>query len=460
MSPASILPIALGLAMDAFSVSIACGIGLRKLHLKHALIIGGAFGFFQGIMPLLGWWLGQWAAPLLSALDYWLAGGLLVCIGAHMIIEAQELEEAEQSDRLNPKVLLMLAVATSIDAFAVGLSLSMLKTAIVMPALIIGAVTFVMSSAGTYIGEFFGHIFEKKLEIAGGMLLIGMGFKVCFDGLIEHKDLLMDNPTVWFAFGLTLFAGLCTGIGSALAFFSKRTNKSFLSISLGFSAGVMIYVSMIEIFFKAKDALCAEMGERAGYWITVISFFGGMLLTALIDKLVPSFENPHEPHTVEDMSEEARLAHAGRLLRMGLFSALAIAIHNFPEGLATFVGALKDPALGLSIAVAIAIHNIPEGIAVSVPIYYATGSRRKAFGLSFVSGLAEPLGALVGYTVLAPFMTDSVFGILFAGVAGIMVFISLDELLPTAREYGEHHLAIYGMVVGMAVMAVSLLLFV
>lgn len=187
-----------------------------------------------------------------------------------------------------------------------------------------------------------------------------------------------------------------------------------------------------------------------------------MFITALIDKMVPSFENPHEPHVIEDMSKEARdrMAHSGKLLRMGVFSALAIAIHNFPEGLATFVGALKDPALGLSIAVAIAIHNIPEGIAVSVPIYYATGSRRKAFGLSFASGLAEPLGALLGYTILAQFMSDTLFGILFASVAGIMVFISLDELLPTAREYGEHHLSIYGLVAGMAVMAVSLLMFI
>jgi ZIP family zinc transporter len=163
---------------------------------------------------------------------------------------------------------------------------------------------------------------------------------------------------------------------------------------------------------------------------------------------------------VEEMDEEAKKVHKNKkLMKMGMFTALAIAIHNFPEGMATFVAALKDPTLGLSIAVAIAIHNIPEGIAVSVPIYYATGSKKKAFGLSFASGLAEPIGALVGFTILAPFMNDTVFGILFAGVAGIMVFISLDELLPTAREYGEHHLAIYGLVAGMAVMAVSLLMF-
>lgn len=148
-----------------------------------------------------------------------------------------------------------------------------------------------------------------------------------------------------------------------------------------------------------------------------------------------------------------------RLMRMGIFTALAIAIHNFPEGLATFVSALQEPKVAIPIVVAIAIHNIPEGIAVSVPIYQATGSRQKAFYYSFLSGLAEPLGALLGWLVLCPVMSASVFGILFAGVAGIMVFISFDELLPAAREYGEHHLSLYGLISGMVVMAISLLLF-
>jgi ZIP family zinc transporter len=162
---------------------------------------------------------------------------------------------------------------------------------------------------------------------------------------------------------------------------------------------------------------------------------------------------------VEDVNPEA-LQKNKKLMRMGLFTALAIAIHNFPEGLATFTSAITDPSLGIAIAVAIAIHNIPEGIAVSVPIYYATGNKKKAFWYSFSSGLAEPVGAIVGYLILLPFMGPQVFGILFAGVAGIMVFISLDELLPSAREYGEHHLSIYGLIAGMAVMAVSLLMFV
>jgi ZIP family zinc transporter len=267
----------------------------------------------------------------------------------------------------------------------------------------------------------------------------------------------MNN--ILLAFALTLFAGLSTGIGSAIAFFAKKTNTKFLSISLGFSAGVMIYVSMVEIFYKAKDTLTAELGVKAGSWITVVSFFGGMLFIALIDKVIPSGENPHDMYKVEDIESAAKPSNA-KLLRMGLFTALAVGIHNFPEGLATFISALQQPSIAIPIAVAIAIHNIPEGIAVSVPVYYATGNRKKAFLYSFLSGLSEPVGALVGYLILMPFINDMVFGIIFAAVAGIMVFISLDELLPSAREYGEHHLSIYGLVAGMAVMAVSLLLFI
>lgn len=276
-----------------------------------------------------------------------------------------------------------------------------------------------------------------------------------------------SSTSVLMAFGLTLFAGLSTGIGSALAFFARKTNKDFLSIALGFSAGVMIYVSFVEIFVKAKDALVGVYGPSKGYLFTTLGFFGGIIVIAMIDKLVPSFENPHELHDVDDMgkgedgltSPQDKDAMDKSLLRMGLFSALAIGIHNFPEGLATFASALQDPALGLSIAIAIAIHNIPEGIAVSVPIFYATGDRKKAFMWSFISGLSEPVGALIGYVVLRSVFNDVVFGLLFAGVAGIMVFISLDELLPSAQKYGRHHLCIYGLFAGMAVMAASLLLF-
>lgn len=266
----------------------------------------------------------------------------------------------------------------------------------------------------------------------------------------------MFETNVLIALGLTLFAGLSTGIGSALAFFTKTTNTKFLAVSLGFSAGVMIYVSLVEIFFKARAVLVEEYGDKPGYWITVLSFFAGIFFIGIIDKLVPSSKNPHEIRKVEDVSDEARKKR--KLMRLGVFSAIAIGIHNFPEGLATFMAALTDLSLGIPIAIAIAIHNIPEGIAVSVPIYYATGSKKKAFLYSFLSGLAEPVGALIGYLILMPFMTNTLFGVVFASTAGIMIFISLDELLPAAREYGEHHLSIYGLICGMIVMALSLLL--
>ncbi len=262
------------------------------------------------------------------------------------------------------------------------------------------------------------------------------------------------------AFGLTLFAGLATGIGSLLAFFTSHTNTKFLSVTLGFSAGVMIYVSMVEIFVKAKVALVEAMGVVPGNWLTVGGFFGGMLLIAAIDKFIPKQSNPHELKTVEDMNQPIPANGKPDLLKMGTFTALAIGIHNFPEGIATFTSALQDPALGIAIAVAIAIHNIPEGIAVSVPVYFATGDKKKAFKLSFLSGLSEPIGALVAYLFLMPFLNDIMFGIIFAAVAGIMVFISLDELLPAAKRYDETHLSIYGLIAGMAVMALSLLLFI
>ncbi len=258
---------------------------------------------------------------------------------------------------------------------------------------------------------------------------------------------------------ITLLAGLCTGIGSFISLFTATTNKKFLSLALGFSAGVMIYVSMIDIFPKAKDALISATNAQTGYLLTTFGFFAGIALIALIDRFIPEIKNPHEFQEIDSSHHPSPLQNSSKLLRMGTLSALAIAIHNFPEGMATFLALYKDPSIGIPIAVAIAIHNIPEGISVSVPIYYATGSRMKAFWYSFLSGVSEPIGALVGFFIFLQFMSDIFFGVIFASVAGIMVFISLDQLLPAAREYGEHHLSVYGLISGMGVMALSLILF-
>jgi zinc transporter, ZIP family len=260
----------------------------------------------------------------------------------------------------------------------------------------------------------------------------------------------------WLAFGLTLFAGLCTGIGGLASVVPRRTSGPFLSVSLGFSAGVMLYVSFMEIMPKAITALTEANGPVGGPWAAVMAFFAGILLIGLIDRVVPEPINPHEPGLVHDAAAAVKRR---RMMKTGTVTALAIGIHNFPEGFATFMAGLTDLQVALPVALAIGLHNIPEGVAVAVPIREATGSRRKAVRWSFISGLAEPAGALIGFALLMPFMNGFTLGVTFALVAGIMVFISLDELLPTAREYGKHHLAMYGLVAGMAVMAVSLLLF-
>ncbi len=261
----------------------------------------------------------------------------------------------------------------------------------------------------------------------------------------------------WLAFSLTIIAGLSTSIGSAVVLFTKKFSKRFLAASLGFSAGVMIFISLVELYGDAKESLVQLFGTGKGDLITLISFFGGIAIIAIIDNLVPSGENPHEPGEISLNPDSASVSKE-KMMRLGLMSALAIGIHNFPEGIATFVTAMNNPNMGVSIAVAIGIHNIPEGIAVAIPIYYATRSKGKAFINSTLSGLAEPIGALVGYFLLSFLFHDSFMGIILAGVAGIMVYISLDELLPTAEKYGEHHPAILGVIGGMAVMGASLLL--
>lgn len=250
---------------------------------------------------------------------------------------------------------------------------------------------------------------------------------------------------------LTLLAGLATGIGSVMALFFKQINPNALRLTMGFSAGVMIYVSFTELLGKGI--------EQLGFLGANLAFFGGMVLIALIDFLVP--HNYLAERMPSDGSPGSR-----RLMKAGLLTAIGLMIHNFPEGMAVFAAGLQEPRLGLSLAVAIALHNIPEGIAVSMPIYAATGSRKQAFFYSFLSGIAEPIGALIALVVLLPYLNPQVLGGLLAGVGGLMTFISFDEILPLSyardEESGEQkfaHEAIIGIIAGMFVMALSLALF-
>ena len=256
---------------------------------------------------------------------------------------------------------------------------------------------------------------------------------------------------------LTLVAGAATGVGGVIILFTKKFSSKLLSASLGFSAGVMLFISLTELFPEASSTLGELYGEQKGMLFTILSFFSGIALIAIIDNLIPERENPHEYSSVQQDNESSKL------MRLGIFSIIVIAIHNFPEGIATFIGALNDPQMGGSITFAIAIHNIPEGIAVAIPIYYATKNKGKALLYATLSGFSELIGALLCIAITAIFGVElsgggPVFPLILAAVAGIMIYISLDELLPTAEKYGKHHIAIAGVISGMAIMGISLLI--
>lgn len=268
----------------------------------------------------------------------------------------------------------------------------------------------------------------------------------------------LDLHTFGFALLMTFVAGLSTGIGALMAFMTKADNKRVLSWALGLSAGVMVYISFMELLPESIADLKSFFAEKQGSWYGLLAFFCGIALIALIDWLIPESQNPHETHESE-RGEALTSSDKGHLKRQGFLLALAIGIHNFPEGMATFVSALDGWDIALPIVFAIAIHNIPEGIAISVPIYHATGKRSKAIWFSLLSGLAEPIGALIGGLLLMSVWNPALNGIVLAAVAGIMVYISFDELLPSAHSYGHHHAAIGGVVMGFAIMAISLQIF-
>lgn len=284
-----------------------------------------------------------------------------------------------------------------------------------------------------------------------------------------------SSEQILIAIALTLFAGFSTAVGSVIAFFARRDDLRVLSLGLGFSAGVMIYISFMEILPTALKDFNKYYNSNWAELLGLTCFFGGILLSLIIDKIIPEDVNPHEPRgnydeikicpVVQNLQEIHKAVETGKplkilntkaLKRTGIFTAFAIAIHNFPEGFATFIASLENLTLGIAVATAVAIHNIPEGLAVSLPIYHATGDKKKAFIYSVLSGLAEPLGALFGVLLILPFINNLTLAIAFGVIAGIMVFISFDELLPAAKTYDKAHDSIYGLVAGMAVMALSL----
>lgn len=252
-----------------------------------------------------------------------------------------------------------------------------------------------------------------------------------------------------FAFGICGAAALATVLGSLFVAFSREPNPRLLAFGLAFAGGAMVYVSMIEIVAKSQASFSELYDPRTAYIYTTLAFFAGIAALTLLDNIIP------KPHDMI-LSEKNEIV---RIKRVSLFATLAITAHNFPEGLATFLATLDNPVVGTSLAAAIAIHNIPEGISIAIPVYYATGSRKKAVLATGLSALAEPAGAIIGYVILAPFLGPLIFAIVFGMIAGAMVFLALDELLPTAKRYAKGHETVYGIIGGMGVLATSLILF-
>lgn len=337
----------------------------------------------------------------------------------------------------------------------------------------------------------------------------------------DEIDMSWSSPNIPIAIGVSIGAGLATAIGGALVFFPDFLRRvppnQILGVSLAVSAGVMLYVSFIEIFAKSLDSIsgagCSEDGSGCDFTeggataVTTVCFFAGMFCCVLLEIGVHKLAGGTPGHThahdhgpghssgngesaAADQEAQAQttgtrgdamkvdavtiemgrpgdhpLVHISeaekeRLKRMGLMTAMAIAVHNFPEGLATFLATMEDTSVGASLGVAIAVHNIPEGLCVAMPIYYATGNKWKAFIWSVLSGVSEPIGGICGYAALQPVFTDTVFGVIFSMVGGMMVFIVCHELMPAAqRSMGDVNRTTAWFVLGMIIMATSLVIF-
>ncbi len=266
--------------------------------------------------------------------------------------------------------------------------------------------------------------------------------------------LQISQENIWIALAVTLAAGLATALGSLLVLFSRRPNPRLLAFGLAFAGGAMVYVSLSEILNKSIDSFTQAYDARLGFTYGTFAFLLGILVIVVIDHFIP---NPHESLDAQDPA--FRDDNRSYIKRVGLLTSVAITAHNFPEGLATFFATLESPSVGMPLAFAIAIHNIPEGIAIAVPVYFATRNKFYAFSASLLSGLAEPIGAMIGYFLLSGSLSHATFGWVFGLIAGVMVFLALDELLPAAKRYAKGHETVYGLVAGMVTLALSLVLF-
>lgn len=242
---------------------------------------------------------------------------------------------------------------------------------------------------------------------------------------------------------LTILAGGATFVGAIFGVLGQKPSNRVLAFALGFAAGIMLLISLMEML---PAALHAEgMSPVLGYGMFMLGLLGYFAMDRLL---------PHQ-HPQDLMAVNRRPTN---LKRTAILLTLGISLHNFPEGIATFVTASSDMELGLGIALAVAIHNIPEGLAVAGPMYAATGSKAKALFWACLSGMAEILGGIIAFLLLGPAVSPVMIAAIMAAVAGIMVALSVDELMPLAREIDPHSNPSYGVLCGMTVMGLSLTL--
>ena len=276
----------------------------------------------------------------------------------------------------------------------------------------------------------------------------------------------MENNFV-IAFVFATIAGLSTVIGGFVTFFIKGNSLKYLSFGLGLSAGVMLFISLVDLYPHSLEMIKEQIGNHFA-WLSILFFGLGMLTAVLIDYFVPDHLQTsmftkqigaNETHTdsTDCVENENAVISIGKIKRAGIITAIVVAIHNLPEGLATFTMTTQNVMLGAGIVFAISIHNIPEGMAISIPVYQATHSKRKAFLYSFLSGMAEPIGGVVGYLIIKALFPDLCVGFLFALVAGIMTYISIDTLLPLSRDYDTGHYSVSGIVLGLLTMGTALI---
>lgn len=236
------------------------------------------------------------------------------------------------------------------------------------------------------------------------------------------------------AFLMTLIAGLSTLIGY-FAIYIKASKNNLIKISLSFAAGVMLCVSISDLIPESLSLLMVDNSKNKAFILAFLIIIIGIVITQTIDKIIPENNN--------------------KLYKLGIFAMLAIILHNVPEGIATFLSASTNLTLGIAITLAIALHNIPEGITISVPIYESTGSKKKAFIYTLISGMAEPLGAILAFLFLKPVVTDNLMGIILALTAGIMLYISVNKLLVEAFKYKEKSASVIAFIIGLVFMLIS-----